>query len=65
MPALRSTLVPRKIKKKTFSAAKAVKAAAREKIGTPPPTRSVPDRKKRQNREKHKPTLEKLLEEDA
>jgi hypothetical protein len=45
-----------------FRAVKAVKAAAREKIGTPPATRRVPDRK-RQRREKHKPTLGRLLEE--
>ncbi len=52
-----------KKKKKTFSAAKAVKAAAREKIGTVPPTRSVPDRKKKPA-EKHKPTLGSLLREN-
>ncbi len=49
-------------KKKSFSAAKAVKAAAREKIGTVPPTRSVPDRKKKLP-EKHKPTMRDLLNE--
>lgn len=53
----------RKTKRKTFSATKAVKAVAREKIGAPPPTRSVPDRKKREAREKYKPTIERLLEE--
>ena len=53
----------RKRKPKTFSATKAVKAVAREKIGAPPPTRSVPDRKKRQTRQKYKPTIERLLEE--
>ena len=49
-------------KLKPFRAVKAVKAAAREKIGAPPATRRVPDRKK-QRREKHKPTLGKLLGE--
>jgi hypothetical protein len=63
MLELRRTRLSRKTKKKTFSAAKAVKAVAREKIGAPPPTRTVPDRKKRQKREKHKPTFAKLLEQ--
>jgi len=49
-------------KRKPFRAVKAVKQAAREKIGAPPATRRVPDRKKRR-REKHKPTLGKLLGE--
>lgn len=44
----------------------AVKAAARAKIGAVPPTRAVPDAKKRQQlREaKHKPTLATLLKEE-
>ena len=49
-------------KPKPFRAVKAVKAAAREKLGTPPATRRVPDRKK-ERQEKHKPTLGKLLGE--
>ncbi|MGH9649981.1 MAG: hypothetical protein ACRD3I_05865 [Terriglobales bacterium] len=49
-------------KPKAFRAVKAVKAAAREQVGTPPATRRVPDRKK-QRREKHKPTLGRLLGE--
>lgn len=49
-------------KPKPFSAASAVKAAAREAIGAPPATRAVPDQKKRKAKsEKHKPTLSKLL----
>jgi len=52
----------RKKKRKVFRAVKAVKEAAREKIGAPPATRRVPDRKK-QRREKHKPTLGRLLAE--
>jgi hypothetical protein len=49
---------------KPFRAVTAVKAAAREQIGSVPPTRLVPDRKKKeQAREKHKPTLRKLLED--
>ncbi|HET7207241.1 MAG TPA: hypothetical protein VFI95_11755 [Terriglobales bacterium] len=51
-----------KKKAKVFRASKAVKAAAREQIGSPQPTRIVPDRKKKRQ-EKHKPTLEKLLKQ--
>jgi hypothetical protein len=54
--------MPKKRKIKPFRAVKAVKAAAREKIGAPPATRLVPDRKKKE--EKHKPTLGKLLAEE-
>jgi hypothetical protein len=49
-------------KPKAFRAVKAVKELAREKLGAPPATRRVPDRKK-QRREKHKPTLDRLLAE--
>jgi hypothetical protein len=52
--------MPRKKKKKTFRAVTVVKEMARERIGTPPPTQVVPDRKKRA-KEKHKPTLGDLL----
>ena len=45
-----------------FRAVTAVKELARERIGMPPPTQVVPDRKKRKQ-EKHKPTLGKLLDE--
>jgi hypothetical protein len=61
--ALSEKTLARKRKRKTFSATKAVKAVAREKIGAVPPTRSVPDRKKRQACEKYKPTIERLLEQ--
>jgi hypothetical protein len=54
----------RKKKLKKFTAVQAVKALARERIGSPPGERVVPDRKKKQKSEKHKPTLAKLLEED-
>ena len=50
-------------KPKPFRAVKAVKAAAREKLGTPPATRRVPGRKK-ERREKYKPTLGRLLGEE-
>jgi hypothetical protein len=57
--------VPSKIRKpKPFRAAAAVKAAARRAIGTPPPTRTEPASKKRTPKgNKHKPTLNKLLDE--
>ena len=55
--------MPRKKKREVFRASKAVKAAAREQIGSPQPTRVVPDRKKKQKRDKHKPTLSRLLED--
>ena len=49
-------------KPKPFRAAAAVKAVARAKMGTPPPTRAEPADKKRIGKpEKHKPTLGKLL----
>jgi len=52
----------KKGKKKRFSAVEAVKAMARERIGTPPPSRVVPDSKKKKT-EKHKLTLGKWLDE--
>jgi hypothetical protein len=52
--------MPRKKKPKKFRAVNAVKAMARERIGTPPASRVVPDRKKKK-KEKHKPRLETLL----
>jgi len=54
--------MPRRRRKKTFTAVNTVKAMARERIGTPPGLRVVPDRKKEKS-EKYKPTLVKLLEE--
>ena len=57
--------MPSKARKpKPFRAASAVKAVAREVIGTPPPTRTQPaDKKRKTKSEKHKPTLAKLLDE--
>ena len=53
--------MPRKRKKKkSFSAAKAVREMARERVGSPKPSRLVPDRKTKA--EKYKPTLGKLLD---
>jgi hypothetical protein len=52
-------------KKKSFRAVSAVKALARERIGTPPPGQVVPDRKKKiKAAEKHKPTLGRLLQQN-
>lgn len=53
-------------KKKKLSATKLVKAMAREAIGAPPPTRRVPNakRKAQQKSTKHKPTLGRLLRDE-
>ena len=53
----------KKRKPKPFRAVKAVKSLARETVGAPPPTRRAPDVTK-ETREKHKPTLAKLLDEE-
>ena len=53
--------MPRKKKRKTFRAVTAVKELARERVGSPPPEKIVPNKRKRP--EKHKPTLGKLLQE--
>ncbi len=53
--------MPRKRKKKKFSAAKAVREMARERVGPPKPSQLVPDKKSKP--EKYKPTLGKLLED--
>jgi hypothetical protein len=54
-------IMAKKKKVKRFSAVEAVKAMAREQIGSPPVEQVVPNRKKKA--EKHKPTLGKLMEE--
>ncbi len=51
----------KKKKLKRFTAVEAVKTMAREQIGAPPASRVVPNRKKKI--EKHKPTLERMLDE--
>lgn len=52
--------MPRKKRKpKPFRAVNAVKALARERVGTPPPEKVVPNKKNKT--EKHKPTLGKML----
>ncbi len=55
-------MAPKK-KPKPFRAVTAVKALAREVVGTPPSTRRV-ESSNRPKREKHKPTLGRLLSEE-
>jgi len=52
--------LPKKKKLRRFRATTAVKSAAREHIGMPPPVRLLED-KKHNKKPKHKPTLGKLL----
>ena len=55
--------MPKKKKPKRFRAVEAVKAMARERIGTPPASRVIEDRRNRK-KEKYKPTFEKMLESE-
>ena len=55
-------IMPRKRKKKIFSAAKVVREMARERVGTPKPSQLV--KAKKTKPERHKPTLGKLLTEE-
>lgn len=58
--------MPRKKKTATFTATKAVKANARERLGSPPPERVLPDPKQKAAAQpKHKETLSDLLEKGA
>lgn len=52
----------KKKKKKHFRAVTAVKELARERVGSPPVEKVVPNKKKKA--ERHKPTLGKLLGEE-
>ncbi len=55
----------RKPKKQVFSVTKAVKANAREHIGTPPPGRIIVDEKaKALAQPKHPPTLAQILTDE-
>jgi hypothetical protein len=54
--------MPRKRKKKTFSAVTTVREMARERVGSPKPSRLVPNKKAKE--EKHRPTLGKLLTDE-
>ena len=53
----------KKRKQRKLSATTLVKSAAREQLGMPPPTRRAPDPTK-SDRQKHRPTLGKLLSEE-
>jgi len=54
--------MPRKKKKKTFSASKVVREMARERVGSPKASQLI--RAKTTKAEKHKPTLGKLLSDE-
>jgi len=56
--------MPKKKKQKRFRAVEAVKALARERIGTPRASQVVPDRR-REKTEKHKSTLGRLLSDEC
>jgi hypothetical protein len=57
--------MPKKRKPKPFRVTKAVKAAARAVVGTPPPTQTIPNkRQEKQAITKHKRNLARLLEEN-
>ena len=47
-----------------FSAAKAVKANARERVGQPPPARVVNDTPRTGRKAKHKPKLDQVLQQE-
>ncbi len=47
-----------------FSAAKAVKANARERVGQPKPSRVVADAPRTGRQAKHKPKLEEVIREE-
>jgi hypothetical protein len=55
-------IMARKPKKKTFSAAKVVREMARERVGSPKPSRLVAA--KNTKPERHKPTLGELLTDE-
>jgi len=51
-----------KPKKQVFSKVKAVKANARDRVGSPPPERVLPDPKQKlATKPKHKPTMSDLI----
>jgi len=55
----------KKRKPKKFRAVEAVKALARERIGTPPAAQVIRDRKKKEKTApKHKPTLGEVLSDE-
>jgi hypothetical protein len=54
----------RKRKPGKFSATKAVKANARERVGQPKPARVVEDKPRTGRGAKHKPSLEQILQQE-
>lgn len=55
----------KRAKKRVFSAVKAVKANARERVGQPKPERILPDAPREEKRgQKHPKTLARLLSEE-
>lgn len=60
-----SDMPKKRAKKRTFSAVKAVKANARERVGQPKPERVLPATSKAEKRgSKHPKTLSRILSED-
>jgi len=60
-----SRMARKRAKKKTFSAVKAVRANARERVGQPKPERVIPPVSREQKRgQKHPKTLPALLAEE-
>lgn len=58
-------MVRKKARKKTFSAVKAVKANARERVGQPKAERVIDETvRERKRKAKHKPSLSDLLVQD-
>lgn len=59
-------MAKKRVRKKTFSAVKAVKVNARERVGQPKPERVIEEKPRAGRREeKHKATLGELLGEDS
>jgi hypothetical protein len=58
-------MATKRAKKRTFSAVKAVKANARERVGQPKPARVIPPTPRVEKRSrKHPKTLTQLISED-
>lgn len=53
-----------KKKQARFSAAKAVKANARERVGQPKPVRAIDEKPRTGRQVKHKPKLEDVLQQE-
>jgi hypothetical protein len=53
-----------KRKRVKFSATKAVKAKARERVGQPPPSRMIDTPPRTAREAKHKPKLEQIIERE-